>query len=360
MILRIAFGRFPSDFDGQALVDVRERLARAARDVPGLESLIVGARRAASASPHAIEAAIVSVWTDVGLMARATDVAEQDRFLGARLQLPLQIEEVVHYEIVGRTFAALPPTDAAYLRILTVRARPNEEARLIETLRDQQRRFVDLGLVASHLGRRVIGREGEAVTVGVWPDRATIRRATGGRPERPLFEQDLADWLDRIHLETYDGIEIAPRLPAASGPPIYVIDEDLRIVDITTAAAAAIGWPIDDLVGTSVVDISLAEPERRAEPWKELLQEGRVSGEDSWLVPDAGAVFVRYIAKRDVPIAGRHTILVHRWHEPPPTPADLEAALEEAFPRRPRLGGTGSAPDMPKPPASPRGASVNE
>ncbi len=340
MILRIVFGRFPAGLDAKALVDLRGRLARAARDVPGLDSLIVGARRSATdpsdtaAEALPVEAAIVTVWRDATLMTRATSVEEQDRFLGTRLRLPLELDEAVHYEIVGRTFAALPPETAAYLRLLTVRARPNEEARLIETLRAQQPRFVDLGLVASHLGRRVIGRECEAVTVGVWPDRATIRRATGGRPERPLYAQDLADWSDQIHLETYDGIEIAPRLPAASGPPIYVIDEDLRIVDITAAAAAAIGWAAEDLVGKSVLELSLGDPDASAEVWQTLLQEGRVSGEGPWLVPDSGAVFIHFIAERDVPIVGRHTVLVHRWHEPVPTVEDLEAALREAFPAR--------------------------
>jgi len=340
MILRIVFGRFPAGLDAKALVDLRGRLARAARDVPGLDSLIVGARRSPTSDPTVavdalpVEAALVTVWRDATLMTRATGVEEQDRFLGTRLRLPLELDEAVHYEIVGRTFAALPPETAAYLRILTVRARPNEEARLIETLRYQQPKFVDLGLVASHLGRRVIGRECEAVTVGVWPDRATIRQATGGRPERPLYAKDLADWSERIHLETYDGIEIAPRLPAASGPPIYVIDEDLRIVDVTAAAAAAIGWASEDLVGKSVLDISLADAETRTEPWQTLLQEGQISGEGPWLVPDSGAVFIRYIAARDVPIVGRHTVLVHRWHEPSPTVDDLERSLREAFPAR--------------------------
>ena len=334
MILRIVTGRFPAGFDADQLVELRGRLARAARDVPGLESMIVGARRAVGHANSPVEAAIVSVWRDVDLMIRATEIDEQARFLALRLRLPLEIDDAVHYEIVGRTFAALPPESAAYLRILTVRARPNEEARLVETLRDQQPRLVDLGLVASHLGRRVVGKECEAVTVGVWPDRATIRRATRGRPERPLFEQDLVDWLDRAHLETYDGIEIAPRLPAASGPPIYIIDEELRIVDITAAAAATIGWPADELVGRSVLDISLAEPDVRGAPWQTLLEEGRVSGEGPWLVPDAGAVFIRYIAERDMPIMGRHTVLVHRWNEPVPTISDLEQALAEAFPAR--------------------------
>jgi PAS domain-containing protein len=333
MILRIVFGRLPFDVDADVLVDLRGRLARSARDVPGLDSLIVGARRPVGAAADApIEAALVTIWRDPALMARATDIAEQDRFLGVRLGLHFEIDQAIHYELVGRVFAALPPETAAFLRIMSVRARANEEARLMETLRAQQPRLVELGMVASHLGRRLIGAECEAVKVGVWPDRATIRRATGGQPERPLFAADLADWSDQLHLEAYDGVEIAPRLPTVTGPPIYVIDEDLRIVDITSSAAAAIGWPAEDLVGQSVLDISLADPEVRAEPWKTLIQSGRVSGEGPWLVPDAGAVFIRFIAQRDVPIIGRHTVLVHRWHEPPPTEEDLAEALATAFP----------------------------
>ena len=56
-----------------------------------------------------------------------------------------------------------------------------------------------------------------------------------------------------------------------------------------------------------------------------------MSGEGPWLVPDAGAVFIRYIAERDMPIVGRHTVLVHRWHEPEPT---FSATWERAGPRR--------------------------
>ncbi len=105
-------------------------------------------------------------------------------------------------------------------------------------------------------------------------------------------------------------------------------------MDITAAAAAAIGWAAEDLVGKSVLDISLGDSDTRVEPWQTLIQEGQVSGEGPWLVPDSGAVFIRFIAERDVPIVGRHTVLVHRWHEPMPTVEDLEAALREAFPAR--------------------------
>jgi len=335
MILRIVLGRLPSGTDASALLELRDRLGRAARDVPGLDSLIVGARSALLSGEGGdvpVEAAIVTVWRDVDAMARATGIDEQDRFLGHRLRLPLTVDRAVHYEIVGRTFGALPPETTTHLRIVTVRARPNEEARLIETLRDRLPQLVEKGLVASHLGRRVVSGEFEAVTVGVWPDQETLLAATGGGPERPLFEQELSHWSGRLQLETYDGIEIAPRLPAASGPPIFILDDQLRIVDVTATAAAALGREPDDLVGRSLQDLSRTEPEAFARNVDALRRLGLVVGEAQWHVPDSGEVFLRYVARHDVPIPGRHTVLVHRWNEPVPTEADLDAAVDAAFP----------------------------
>jgi len=247
--------------------------------------------------------------------------------------LPLVMDRAVHYEIVGRTFAALPPETTAFLRIITVRAGPNEEARLIETLRGRLPRFVEMGLVASHLGRRVVGREFEAVTVGVWPNQATLLAATGGGPERPLFEQELSQWADRLRIETYDGIEIAPRLPPVSGPPIFIMDDDMRIVDLTATAAAVVGREPDDLVGRALQELSQADPDQFARDL-EALRQGSLAGEAKWHVPESGEVFVRFVARKDEPIPGRHTVLVHRWNEPTPTEADLDAALDVAFPLR--------------------------
>jgi len=336
MILRIALGRLPSGTDAAALLELRGRLARAARHVGGLDSLIVGARRARPGDDGDIpvEAAIVTAWRDAESMARATGHDEQDRLVGHLLRLPLKIDRADHYEIVARTFAALPPETTAYLRIVTVRARPNEEARLLQTLRDRHPHLVAMGLVASHLGRRVVGSECEAVTVGVWPDRATMRAATGGGPERPLFEAELSDWADTLHLDTYDGIEIAPRLPAASGPPILIVDDELRIVDVTSTAAAALGWEPVDLVGRSMGELSAADPGAFALDLVELRRNGSVAGEAKWQVSGAGEVFIRYRTRPDEPIHGRHAVLVHRWNEPAPTEGDLDAALATAFPLR--------------------------
>ena len=140
-----------------------------------------------------------------------------------------------------------------------------------------------------------------------------------------------------MQLETYDGIEIAPRLPAASGPPIFILDDQFRIVDVTATAAAALGREPDDLVGRTLDELSRTDPDVFARNAGALRHQGSVTGEAKWHVPDSGEVFLRYVARRDVPSPGRHTVLVHRWNEPAPTDEDLDAALDAAFPLRRRV-----------------------
>ena len=97
---------------------------RASRTVDGLESLIIGARPEADG----VDAAIVSVWRDVDAMTRATAVDEDVRFIGMRLDLPFEIERTDHYEIVGRTFAALPPAASALVRHPDRHVRPERRS----------------------------------------------------------------------------------------------------------------------------------------------------------------------------------------------------------------------------------------
>lgn len=318
MILRIVLGQLLAGRDAHALADLRAQLTSHARTVRGLESLVVGARRMADTTPSdaPVEGAMASVWRDAESMLAATAVDEQGRFLDGRLALPFEVDHADHYELVDRTFAALPPESLALLRILRVPARRNDEARLVEILRSQQPRLVRSGLVASHLGRRLTRDGVEVVTVGIWPDREAVAAATSGRPDLPAFPDELTEWLDEATLESLDGIEVTPRLPATSGPPLLVLDEGSFIVDITATAAAMLGLPPDELVG------------RRADTF-DLVADG--IGEARWEVPEVGSVLVRYLARRDVPIAGRHTVVVRRWHDPPPTPDELDVALREAF-----------------------------
>ena len=202
----------------------------------------------------------------------------------------------------------------------------------MDTLREQQPRLVELGLVSSHIGRRVVGRDVEAVSVAIWPDRESIAPAMTGGPDAPLFAHELSAWADRLQVDTYDGIEVAPRLPAASGPPVFLIDDELRIVDLTATAAATLGWSAEDLVGVSVRDLSLNDPVIIEAAAVQLHDVGQAAGEAAWHVPENGRVYLRMVARRDVPVPGRHAVLVRRVSEPVPTFADLDEALTIAFP----------------------------
>ena len=336
MILRIVLGRFPPGTDASTLVERREPLTRAARAVGGLDSLMLGVRAAggtsASASGRTADVgAVVSVWRDVESMRRATADGDEDRFVTQRLELPFRVADTRHYEMIDRAFGALPPAAPAILRVVTVRARVNEEARLIEILRARQPRMIERGQVGSQVGRRVVaGGEVEAVVVGLWPDRTTLDAAAAGGTTI-VDPGDLEEWADRISIEELDAIEMTPRLPQPSGPPIFILDADLRIVDITAAAAAVIGMPADDAVGRSVAELSYRPKAEQAGTFETLLAEGFVEGETAWRIPDVGAVRLRFVARRDIPIAGRHVVYVRRRLDPAPTRADLDAAVADAF-----------------------------
>jgi hypothetical protein len=159
VILRIVTGHLEPGMDQADLADLQDQLARMARGVAGLDSLILGLRPT-DADPRP-ESALVTVWRDAEAMVRATSADEQDRFLGTRLRLALDLRAADHYEIIGRTFAALPPAGRPSCGSSGVLSRPNEEQALMDTLREQQPRLVELGLVASHIGRRVVGRDVE-------------------------------------------------------------------------------------------------------------------------------------------------------------------------------------------------------
>lgn len=337
MILRIVYGQFSPGTGASAVVAQREQLVQAVRPVTGLESVMIGVRTDAPAGADAPDpersAVIVSVWRDVEAMRRATGDTPEDRSLVTRLDMPFRSTATHHFELVDRAFGGLPPDGAALLRIATIRARLNEEARLFEILRSRQPRMIDRGLVGSQLARRVIaGGEVEAVFTGLWPDRSTIAEASGGADVTVLPEPgELADWADRMVVHAYDAIEVAPRLPAVSGPPLVLLDGDLRIVDLTATAAAVLGMPAEEMVGSLVAELSVEEPATEAPAWDRLLRDGTVEGETAWQVTDIGTVRLRFVGRRDRPIAGRHALFVRRRLEPPPTLAELDAAVEDGF-----------------------------
>jgi PAS domain-containing protein len=320
--------------------DDRTRLARAAARINGLETLILGWRRRGEPALEAGEtegaSVVVLVWLDAeSMLAAAYDEAT---FLRDRLGITIDIERADTYEVVNRTFGSLP-TPTAVLRILTLRARATGEATLFERLRDIQTRLTAHGLIASHIARRV-GRAGiEALVVSVWSDDAAIEAATTGRTDRPAYAEELEPWIDSVTIDVYEAMEIAPKLPMSSGPPILILDGSRRIVDLTPAAAAVLGQTQDEAVGMSIEALAGPGNEAASERWLRSREDGDAAdevGDAAWPLSPGGQVMIRWRLRRDVPVPGRHTVLVRRRHEPEPTSEALDAALIEAFPPGPR------------------------
>ena len=278
---------------------------------------------------------VVGVWLDVESMVAAAP--DESALLDKRLGLRVDIERAETYELMSRTFGSLP-TASAVLRILTLRARPGVEATLFELLRDIQTRLTAQGLVASHVARRV-GPEGiEGLVVSVWSDDAAIEAATNGDVGRPAFAEELEPWVDAVTIETFEAMEIAPKLPMSSGPSILVLDGSRRIVDLTPAAAAVLGQTQEESVGMTIEALAGPGNQAASERWLLARDDGGAEdevGEAAWPLRPSGHVIIQWRLRRDVPVPGRHTILVRRRHEPEPTGEALDAALQEAFPLEP-------------------------
>jgi PAS domain-containing protein len=317
----------------------RVRFARAAGRVNGLETLVLGWHASGTAGASADSPSVVMIaWRDVESMLTASG-RDETALLRDRLGVSMEIGQAETFEVTSRTFASLP-TSTSVMRILTFDVRPNVEGALFELLRELQARLTDRGLIASHVARRATLDRTEALVVGVWRDHEAIDAATRSNPARPAFAEIIDPLVESVSIETFDSLEIAPRLPLASGPPILVLDGSKRIVDLTPAAAATLGRTQDEAVGLVLDDLTAPDSQEAPVDWAGLLadrNERQASGEAVWAVPSGGDVLLRWQFLRDVPVIGRHSMLVRRRQDPPPTAGELEAALAEAFPRDPTL-----------------------
>jgi PAS domain-containing protein len=307
----------------------RQRLSQAAGRVDGLETLVVGWEASAAGASSMAPSVVMTAWRDAEAMLAAT--RDEDSLLRDRLGLAVGVDRAESYEVMSRTFGSLP-TSASVLRIVTLTAASRAESGLFERLREVERRMTDHGLIASHIGRRVTEQGVEVLLVGVWVDRAAIEIATGGRMDRSASPDEIDPWIETLTVETFDALEIAPRLPLASGPPILVLDESRRVVDLTPSGAAAIGRTQDEAIGWYVEDLAAPDNRLAGEQWRRWLEEAEATGETAWAVPSGGHVMVRWHLRRDAPVHGRHALLIRRRHEPEPTAAAMDEALAEAFP----------------------------
>jgi PAS domain-containing protein len=324
MIIRIVHAAAVADTSAASAVD-RDRLTRAAARIAGLETLIVGWRDDASmgTAPHVV----VTTWLDVASMLDAMGTAD-DRLLRDRLGIDMEASHAESYELMSRTFGSLP-TPTSILRIVTVRARRSGEADLFDRLRAIQERLTGRGLVASQVARRVSPDGVEAIVCGLWRDDAAVAEATSGDPSRPAFADEIAPWIESVAVTPYRAIEVAPHLPMASGPPIAILDDQGRVVDLTPSAAATLGRTQADAVGMLVSDLI-----GDAAGWNALFEgtsAADVAGRSAAPLL-SGSVRIHWRLRRHMPVEHRHVLIVRREHEPEISAEDIDAAVAEAFP----------------------------
>ncbi|MFL5675684.1 MAG: hypothetical protein ACJ779_11805 [Chloroflexota bacterium] len=337
MLLRIVHATDPRPADasaGEAVARAtltpdldRDRLSRTAARIKGLETLILGWPPNESGVPAGCPSVIVLSWVDVSSMLTAAG-ANDDAFLRDRLGLDVVVTGAESFELTSRTFGALPAT-SSLLRILSLRVRSPGDAELFDRLRNVQERLTGLGLVASQVARRVTPEGIEAVVVGLWRDQAAIDEATRGELDRPAFADEIEPWIESATVTPYRAIEIAPHLPMGSGPPILVLDDDGRVVDLTPAAAASLGRTQGEAVGLTIFEVTGG-----VDGWLSLLASDDPDDEAgrsaSPLV--SGTVRIHWRLRRHVPVEHRHLLLVRREHEPAITSDDIDAAVADAFP----------------------------
>ena len=158
--------------------------------------------------------------------------------------------------MISRTFGSLPGADVGAADRDAARLATGAEAALFERLRDIQRWLTDHGLIASHVARRVVPSGIEVLVSASGSTASAIELATRGRPDRPVFPDEIDPLIESSSVEMFDALEIAPRLPLSSGPPILVLDGSRRLVDLTPAAAAVLGRTQDEALGMLVEDIA--------------------------------------------------------------------------------------------------------
>src|SRR5206468_532004 len=97
-----------------------------------------------------------------------------------------------------------------------------------------------------------------------------------------------------------------------------------------------LGRTQDEAAGVLIEDLAALERPDDAAQWAQLLEDGtggEKAGATAWSLPPGGRVLIRWRLRRNVPVPGRHTILVRRSLDAEPSTQELDDALAEAFPR---------------------------
>ena len=329
-----------SEADGALLVSTR--FAVAADATPAFESALrdfytqhsaewignfsqlVGFARTARTSDrsHRAEVLAVSGWESAEALRRARDGPVGRYAMTGPLAPFLAPANNETWELVDQVANSFDPAAASVLRTLRVQLAPGAEPEFLRRavpLRDEALAAGDI--VLSQLGRRN-GPDGPVLLfVNTWRDEAALGRQAG--PLLLFAWNDLPRELVRgkVEIDTFAVWPVRILRLTPDGPPVVVTDDGGRIVDVTPAACALLGLSSWDLLDRRLADLGGRDHDAA------LLPSGRLVLPR----PEGGSVVVQVRGAWNLPVPGRHALLLRPATEEMPSDSDVQAAIDRAF-----------------------------
>jgi PAS domain-containing protein len=321
VILRVFRGAIAPDQRARILAHVRDVLYPAATGMARLGSFQAGLRTSDDGS---LELAVITTWSDF------TDIVEA---LGPDLDRPRWMSAVAdayeprssqHYELVGQQIRGVFPMEGAIVRVFEGRLARTASETFFDFARARQEELIDQGLIlASHIGRRIMGNVEEAIYVVLWRDAEAIA-SLGGDGDRPAALGEWQSFFDSWRLDRYDALtRVSPR--GGTDRALLLADDERRYVFATPEAARLIDRPVGRILGRRIDDIANAGTDGAAVDgmWADFLAVGTQVGEIELTGRDGEVHRVGFVARANVPWPGCHvSLLVPPGEEPGPETVD--------------------------------------
>jgi PAS domain-containing protein len=307
VILRVFRGAVAAGHRDRVLAHLRDHIYPTATRIAGLRSFQAGLRTAADGPS---DFSIITTWDDFERLVEA---------LGGDLDRPrwlAAVEDVYeprgaqHYELVGEQLTGVFPLEGAVLRVLEGRLTPHASETFFDFARRRQGELLDDGMiVASHIGRRIVGTAEEAIYVVLWRDVDAIQ-VLGGDSARPAAEGEWSAFFETWNLHSYDALtQLPPRLGAA--PALLLADDDRRYLFATKAAAELLGRPIGRILGRRIEDVTSPGLQGDVETmWQSFIERGTLTGQYELADRHGSTRNVGFAARAHTPWPGCHTSLL--------------------------------------------------
>ena len=191
------------------------------------------------------------------------------------------------------------------------------------------------GVMALHVGRRVLHGRTDLVVLAVWRDRASLHRYAQRR-EGPGINPEFAGRLTDLQFSTYDCLSAERLALPHEGPAILLADDDRHFIDASPGFELVLGVPGELVLRRAVDDLTIpAMREHVPGTWARFLEEGTLKGTFELLRPDGSTLPVTFRAAANVIGPGIHAFafdIPGRERDERPVAEIVEATFASAQP----------------------------